>query len=497
MNLARYCLTRAAPDPGAVALEVVGPGGALLERWTYGDLTASVLSVAGGLAGAGLMRGDRILLRIGHSSDFPLFFFGAIAAGFVPVPSSALLTGPECDMLLADSGAVAVIHDGATPLPQPRDGVRFIGPEGIAALKAAPQGAFADTQRDDPAFIVYTSGTSGRPKGVLHAQRAASGRRPMDQGWYGISGSDRLLHAGAFNWTYTLGVGLMDPWANGATSIVYDGLRDPHVWPDLLEATGATLFAAVPSLYRRILKYGDVEPHRFPRLRHGLTAGEALPAALHEEWTRRSGRPLYEALGMSEISTYVSSGPQVPTRPGSPGKPQAGRSIAILPEEGGDTPLPFGETGLLAVSRDDPGLMLGYWQRPQDTAEVMRGSWFLTGDRARQDADGYLWYEGRADDVMNAFGYRVAPEEVERVIASHPDVADVAVTAVPAANGISLVTAFLVPREGAALDADAVAAFVVERLAEYKRPKVYRLMADLPRTPSGKLQRKALWRENS
>ncbi len=497
MNLARYCLTRAAPDPGAVALEVVGPGGALLERWTYGDLTASVLSVAGGLAGEGLMRGGRILLRIGHSSDFPLFFFGAIAAGFVPVPSSALLTGPECDMLLADSGAVAVIHDGKTPLPQPRDGVRFIGPEGIAALKAAPQGAFADTQRDDPAFIVYTSGTSGRPKGVLHAQRAASGRRPMDQGWYGISGSDRLLHAGAFNWTYTLGVGLMDPWANGATSIVYDGPRDPHVWPDLLEVTGATLFAAVPSLYRRILKYGDVQPHRFPRLRHGLTAGEALPAALHEEWTRRSGRPLYEALGMSEISTYVSSGPQVPTRPGSPGKPQAGRSIAILPEEGGDTPLPLGETGLLAVSRDDPGLMLGYWQRPQDTAEVMRGSWFLTGDRARQDADGYLWYEGRADDVMNAFGYRVAPEEVERVIASHPDVADVAVTAVPSANGISLVTAFLVPREGTALDADAVAAFAAERLAEYKRPKVYRLVPDLPRTPSGKLQRKALWREPS
>ncbi|ADZ68558.1 class I adenylate-forming enzyme family protein [Polymorphum gilvum] len=493
MNLARYCLTNAAPPAGAVALEVVGPGGAVLESWSYGRLEDTVLRIAAGLHAEGLDAGDRVLLRIGHSSDFPLVFFGAIAAGLVPVPTSAMLTATECDGLLADSGAAAIVHDGHTALPHETGAARLIGPDGIVALKRAPRGTYADTAADDPAFMVYTSGTSGRPKGVLHAQRAARGRAPMYAGWYGISPADRLLHAGAFNWTYTLGVGLMDPWANGATSVVYDGPRDPDVWPGLIETAGATLFAAVPSLYRRILKYAALDRASFPTLRHGLTAGEALAADLHREWTQRTGRPLYEALGMSEISTYISSGPDVPTRPGSPGKPQAGRRVAILAEERAECrPLPDGETGLLAVHRSDPGFMLGYWQRPDDTRAVLHGDWFLTGDRAHRDADGYIWYEGRADDVMNAFGYRVAPEEVERVLAAHPDVAEAAVTAVEVRGGITLIAGFVVRRSGASLDEAALAAWANERLAEYKRPKAYRFVDSLPRTPSGKIRRKGL-----
>jgi 4-hydroxybenzoate-CoA ligase len=205
-------------------------------------------------------------------------------------------------------------------------------PEGIAQLKQSDPGEFENTAADDPAFLIYTSGTSGTPKGVLHAQRAAAARAPMYQGWYGIHADDRLLHAGAFNWTYTLGVGLMDPWANGATSVVYDGPRDPQIWPEILTASNATLFAAVPSLYRRILKYGEVSEGSFPNLRHGLTAGEALPAELYHAWKARTGRELYEALGMSEISTYLSSSPIVPVKPGSPGRPQTGRKVAILDE---------------------------------------------------------------------------------------------------------------------------------------------------------------------
>ncbi|WP_106754500.1 class I adenylate-forming enzyme family protein [Pannonibacter carbonis] len=492
MNLARYCLTNAAPPATDVALEVVGPAGVPLETWTYGRLEDTILRVAGGLRRLGLAEGERILLRIGHSSDFPLVFFGAIAGGFVPVPSSALLTASECDLILADSGAVCVLHDGATSLPAERIGVRFLGPDVLANLKAAPAGAYAGTQPDDPAFLIYTSGTSGYPKGVLHAQRAALGRRPMDRGWYGMTRHDRLLHAGAFNWTYTLGVGLMDPWANGATSIVYDGPREPDVWPGVLEGSRATLFAAVPSLYRRMLKYADVTPASFPALRHGLTAGEALSGSLHADWHFRSGRPLYEALGMSEISTYISSGPEVPTRPGSPGKPQEGRRVAVLAEEGDDRPLAHGTAGLLAVHRSDPGLMLRYFGREAETAAAFRGDWFLTGDRARFDADGYLWYEGRADDVMNAFGYRVAPEEVERVLATHPDVAEVAVTTVAAGNGVDLIAAFIVLRQGSAADEADIAAMAAAGLAEYKRPKLYRFVDELPRTPSGKLLRRSL-----
>lgn len=492
MNLARYCLTNAAPEPDKVALEVVGPGGVCRETWTFGELCQRILAVGAGLQNTGLQRGDRVLLRIGHSSNFPLLYFGAIAGGMVPVPTSSLLTASETHTILADCGAAAVVHDGHTVLPESA-GTRFFGPKDILALKeTAPEG-FAETAPDDPAFLIYTSGTSGTPKGVLHAQRAAAARQPMYQGWYGITASDRLLHAGAFNWSYTLGAGLMDPWANGATCIVYDGPRDPEVWPQLLETSGATLFAAVPSLYRRILKYADVSQNSFPDLRHGLTAGEALSEVLYTDWTARTGRDLFEALGMSEISTYVSSGPGVPVKPGSPGKPQPGRKITILDEQSDAVrPAPPETPGLLAVHRNEPGLMLGYWNRPEETEAAFKGNWFITGDRARADVDGYYWYEGRADDLMNAFGYRVAPEEIERVLSRFPGVAEVAVTALRNTVGIDLITAFVVPQGRSVLDQAALADFAGEHLAEYKRPKQYRVVEDLPRTPSGKILRKAL-----
>lgn len=491
-NLARYCLTSAAADPAKLALVVAdGPGGRIVERWTYADVTAGILAVAAGLREADLAPGDRVLLRVGNTSLFPLLFFGANAAGAVPIPTSTQLTAAEADWILADSGARIVLGDGSGALPAPRPGVAVLTGTDLHRLRAARPAGFAATRADDPAFLVYTSGTSGRPKGVLHAQRVILGRAPMVRGWYGLGPDDRLFHAGAFNWTYTLGAGLMDPWVAGATSIVHTGDRPPEVWPDLLERTDATLFAAVPGLYRRILKYAPVGPKRMPALRHGLTAGEALKAPLWQEWVDRTSRPLYEALGMSEISTYLSSGPDVPTRPGSPGKPQPGRRLAILPGEGGTAPVPAGATGILAVHRSDPGLMLGYWGRPEETAAAFRGDWFLTGDLARFDADGYLWYEGRADDQMNASGYRVAPEEVERAVALHPDVAEVAV-AERAAGPITIVTGFVVPRPGATLTAADLDAHAAAHLADYKRPRAWVFLDELPRTPSGKVLRRSL-----
>ncbi len=229
-----------------------------------------------------------------------------------------------------------------------------------------------------------------------------------------------MLHAGAFNWTFTLGTGLTDPWANGATAIIYTGEKDPAMWPRMMAETGATLFAGVPGVYRQMLKYAKPAPTDFGVLRHGLMAGESPPPGLFEDWEARTGRPLYEALGMSEISTYVSSGPGVPRKPGAVGKAQAGRRLAVLPLDGGSGPLPAGEEGLLAVHRSDPGLMLGYWRRPQEERDVYRGEWFVGGDIAVIDADGYVFHRGRANDLMKALGYRVSPLEVEAVLAEHP-----------------------------------------------------------------------------
>ena len=359
-------------------------------------------------------------------------------------------------------------------------------------LREGPRADYADTSADDPAFLIYTSGTTASPKGVLHAHRSAFGRRPMYQGWYGIGPDDRMLHAGAFNWTFTLGTGLTDPWANGATAIIYTGEKDPALWPRLIAETGATLFAGVPGVHRQMLKYAKPTPTDFGVLRHGLMAGESPPPGLFEDWEARTGRPLYEALGMSEISTYVSSGPGVPRKPGAVGKAQAGRRLAVLPLDGGSEPLPAGEEGLLAVHRSDPGLMLGYWRRPQEERDVYRGEWFVGGDIAVIDADGYVFHRGRANDLMKALGYRVSPLEVEAVLAEHPSVAEVACVEVKVRADVSVIAAFVVAHPGTSHDAGEIERFAAERLAAYKRPRCIVFVDALPRTANGKLMRQSL-----
>ncbi len=528
--MARYCLGTGSPrDPGHVGLLVVHDHADPLagaERWTYAELREAVLACAAGLLGHGIQPGERLLLRMGNTSDYALLFFGALAAGIVAVPTSAQLTAEEVGFLLADSGASAIalspqldLATGSLLRVAPDDVARWLrhrpaprvdhlgGDDGRAGgpadgqpyeRRADDRDGFADTDAEDPAFLVYTSGATGVPKGVLHAHRSAWGRRPMYAGWYGIGPSDVVVHAGAFNWTYTLGVGLTDPWANGATAVVYDGERDAAVWPRIIEAVGATMFAGVPGVFRQVLARGEVEQHDLRTLRHGLTAGEALAPSLWAQWRQRTGTELYEALGMSEISTFVSCGPAVPTKPGSPGRPQEGRRVGVLPVEGGTAPVPMGQRGLLAVHRSDPGLMLHYWNRPQEQAAAFRGEWFVSEDLVHIDEDGYVIHHGRADDVMTSMGYRVSPLEVEHCLAQHPAVADVAVTEVEVRDGVRIITAFVVPNPAGvtgrdtAHDGEALLAHARAHLAAYKCPRRVVFVPTLPRTANGKLVRREL-----
>jgi acyl-coenzyme A synthetase/AMP-(fatty) acid ligase len=241
-----------------------------------------------------------------------------------------------------------------------------------------------------------------------------------------------------------------------------------------------------------MLKYGALETGSFASVRHGLSAGEVLSPALFHQMIEHTGLTLYEALGMSEISTYVSSSPDVPPKPGSPGRPQPGRAVAILPVEGGTEPLRAGESGLLAVHGSDPGLMLGYWNRPDEEREVFRGDWFVGGDLATMDEDGYIWFEGRNDDLMNAFGYRVSPQEVENVLLGHPAVAEAGVAQVRVREGVSIIVAFVVAASGVECDVAAILAHAEQHLARYKLPREICFVDSLPRTPNGKLLRREL-----
>jgi acyl-coenzyme A synthetase/AMP-(fatty) acid ligase len=487
-NMAAHTFAPALRTPGKVALEVLAGPGVVAERWTHAALAEAVRRTAGGLAARGIGRGDRVLLRLGNSADFPVLFFAANALGAVPVPVSAQLTPAELGPILADVAPALVCLGPGLGLPE-APGAPVIGAGEIAALRRHDPAPFAATAPDDPAYMVMTSGTSGRPKGVLHAQRAAWARRMMWDGWYGLTPDDRVLHAGALNWTYTLGAGLTDPWAAGATALVHAGPADRHVWPRLAGAHAATIFAAVPGVYRQMLDAPGLA-EGFAGLRHGLSAGEALPGSVRAAWTGATGRPIHEALGMSEISTYVSSCPARPAPAGATGYPQRGRRVAILPDADAE-PLPRGEDGLLAVSRRDPGLMLGYWRRPEDTAAAFRGEWFLTGDRARMDADGAITHLGRADDVMNAGGFRVSPAEVEAALLAHPGVAEAAAVELATGSGATVVAAFYVPRDGALPEAQ-LAAHCAGRLARHKCPRVFRALDVLPRDANGKLLRRRL-----
>lgn len=495
-NAARYCLSDNDTPRHALALTVATDASHGID-WSYGEIETAVLRSAAALLHRGIGRGDRVVLRIGNEPSFPIAFFACLTIGAIAVPTSTQLTPREVQGIVEDCGAVLAIvgQEHAVSLPCPS-----VAPSDLLASNDE-RAAYAPLSADAPGYIVYTSGSTGRPKGVLHAHRAVFARRSMWRGWYGLRADDVMLHAGAFNWTYTLGAGLMDPWAIGARTVIYTGEKDPSVWPVLAERFRPTLFAAVPSLYRQILKYGDNLKPSFASLRHGLTAGEALPEALRQTWRETVGCQLYEALGMSECSTFISSSPAVPVRPGTVGRAQLGRKVAVLPSDvasdtDGTAPLPVGEQGILAVHRDDPGLMLHYWNRDAEMAEVFRGPWFLTGDLVSTDPDGYISHHGRADDLMNAGGFRVAPQEVEGVFAGVEGVADCAVGVVeiprPGHPPVEIVAAFVVPAAGANLTEEGLLSAAGKTLAAYKTPKAAVILASLPRSVNGKLRRKEL-----
>ncbi len=493
-NLARYCLSEnARTQPDRIGLTIVGDAGAL--QLSYARSTRRCAGSPLACGRSGLPRGARVMIRMGNEANAALAYFAAIAAGYVALIASSQLTFEEAEFLRADSAASALLLGAEFERePHAADSFSTLRPDTLSRLfETEPLADYEDTGRDEPAYLVYTSGTTSRPKGVLHAHRAAFARRLMYPHWMGLTSADTMLHAGAINWTYTLGVGIVDPFACGAEAVLYNGKPDASIWARLIEERRATIFAAVPGVYRQILKHGAPETHDLSSLRHGLSAGAALSPQLLAEWRARTGKEIFEAYGMSEISTFVSSGPTTPVHPGSPGRPQPGRIVAALPRDGGTEPVPCGEPGLLAVREDEPGLMLRYWNRDEEEREARRGEWFVSGDLVSFDADGYVHLQGRADEVMNAGGYRVSPAEVERCLLAHPDVAEAAVAERPGREeGTSIIKAYVVLRDGRDPQESDLLGYCAEHLAAYKRPRAVVRLDHLPRNANGKLMRAAL-----
>ncbi len=481
---------------------------------TYGELARRTSQFAQLLRKRGVSPGDRVLIRLPNSLDYPTAFLGAMKSGCIAVPTSTLLTVDEVLYLAKDSGAKVLVMDhpmweqlAPRVSEAPEAKLVLLSGKGkhidglaVTALDLKPAldeitvwSAPHATHASDPAYLVYTSGTTGYPKGVLHAHRALIGREPASEYWFNFNPNsvDRILHSGKFNWTYVLGSGLMDPLYRGKTVIVHEGKNDAITWTRLIAKHKATIFIGVPTVYRQIIQKTTANGETVPSLRMCMSAGEHLSDDMLAAWRTRFGMDIYEAVGMSEFSYYLSQSIHRPIRAGSAGFPQPGHDIKLLDPDTLQA-VPHGEEGMIAVPEADPGLFLRYWNMPEETVKYLHDGYFFTGDYAKIDEDGYLWFLGRKDDIIKSFGYRVSPYEVERVLKSHPAVADCACIGEQIEKDKLLVVAYVIAQPGVDVSAEQLQAYGQQHLATYKVPRRIYLAKEFPRTKNGKILRREI-----
>lgn len=480
--MAAYVLNCAPALGDKCALSVVGND--TQQDWSYQQIETAVRGCATGLLQMGLKPGARILMRLGNTPEFPILFLAAITAGLVPVPTSTQLTTVEVDKICNDLSPDLIVASDGVALPTNAP-CKILNAKTLQTFHSLPPAFYDMGDPNRLAYIIYTSGTSGQARAVCHGHRAIWARRMMLTGWYGMTAHDRILHAGAFNWTYTLGTGLMDPWTIGATALIPSPDVQPADLSGLMAHHTASIFAAAPGVYRQMLK-SDVTP--MPTLRHGLSAGEKLPERVRGQWNTTTNTMIYEAFGMSECSTFISGSPTHPAPDGASGYPQTGRRVAILKSDG--TPAAHDTPGILAIHTEDPGLMLGYLDQPAETAAKRVNEWFLTGDTCQMAEDGAITYLGRDDDMLNAGGFRVSPLEVEAALTSHPDIHEAAAVEVSVKADTTVIAAFYTSDKP--LDLTDLQTYAKTRLARYKIPRIFVQIDTLPKGANGKLLRRSI-----
>ncbi|WP_419767707.1 aldolase/citrate lyase family protein [Arcobacter sp.] len=483
---------------------------------TYKDLAKKSDQVANFLTSIGIGARDRVLVCLKNSLAYPISFFGSIKVGIIAVPTSTLLSGSEVKYLAEDSQASAIVmsatmYENLVPYLENVDNLKTIivaaidsvdnlkKPKGINvyALNEILKNGDATpnhykSKSGEPAYLVYTSGTTGYPKGVLHSHRSLVGRTPATEYWFNFKENDRIMHSGKFNWTYVLGSALMDPLYNGHTVIAYEGANDASTWINLIKKHKCTIFIGVPTIYRQIIQKTDFKIDDCPSLRYCMSAGEHLSDEMLGLWRERFKQDIYEAIGMSECSYYISHSVNNPIRPGSAGFVQPGHIVKLLDpntlEEVGTE-----EEGMICIGVDDPGLFLEYWQLDDETAKAKHDGYFFTGDYAKKDKDGYIWFIGRKDDIINTFGFRVSPHEIERVVKTHDKVADCVAFGLDIEKDKTLVAIAVIGHKPLSEEEEAeILKYSQENLAKYKAPKRIFAISDYPRTKNGKVLRKQL-----
>ncbi len=476
---------------------------------TYGQLDERVRRLAAGLRGLGLRREERVLLLMLDCNDWPVSFLGALYAGLVPVAVNTLLTADDYAYMLEHSRAQAALVSGAL-LPtlaaamtkSDHEVTKVIVSRPAAPLRPdqidfdafvqaqAPAPKAAPTGPDDPGFWLYSSGSTGRPKGCVHSHgnpywtSELYGRNVL-----GLRDSDVCFSAAKLFFAYGLGNALTFPMSVGATTLLMAERPTPDAvfkrWRGGGGGVKPTVFFGAPTGYAGMLAHPALPARSDVALRLTSSAGEALPAEIGERFKRHFDVDIIDGIGSTEMLHIFLSNQPGNVRYGTTGWPVPGYDIELRAEDG--KPVADGEPGDLYIQGPSAAMM--YWGNRAKTRETFQGGWTKSGDKYVRNADGTYTYSGRSDDMLKVSGIYVSPFEVEATLVQHPAVLEAAVIGVPDAEGLTKTKAFVVLKQGGKATEDELKAFVKDKLAPYKYPRMIEFVADLPKTATGKIQR--------
>lgn len=496
--------------PDHLAMHWVGANGEE-QKVSFAELASRSNQVAHSFLNLGLSKGDQVLVDLPNVIAWWETMIGLCKAGLIAIPATTLLTekdieyrveAAEIDAVVADNTIAEKVDHVAEQLPglkhkilvgrEPRAG--WISYEDCVA-EGSRESSFERTKSDDPALIYFTSGTTGAPKMVLHTHASYGiGHRITARFWLGLEARDLHWNLSDTGWAKTAFSGLFGPWIAGSTIFVRDhpGKFDADDVLKCLSEYPITSFCAPPTVYRMLVQK-DLSGFRPQKLDQCMAAGEPLNISVLKRWREATGLTIGEGYGQTETVILCCSIPDLPVKPGSMGLPPPGIELAVVDPQG--IPLPTGKSGEIAV-RVEPnrpvGLFQEYWHNPEATAKCYRNGWYLTGDCASVDEEGYFWFVARADDIITSAAYRIGPFEVENALMQHDAVAEVAVVGKPDPDRTEIVKAFVVLAEGYH-PTEAMKRELQQHTklatAPYKYPREIEFMKELPKTPSGKIRR--------
>jgi len=470
---------------------------------TYRELFESVRACGGMFRALGVQTGDRIGIAALDCPEFIISFLGSAAIGAVAVPASTMLSASELGYILHHSAAkVAVVTvDQLDKIREVRNGLRALQTVLLVDGQSEDTLNFSEVlSQSDPvgvepvddesaAFILYTSGTTGPPKGAVHVHRNLPHTvRTYCSHILQVKAEDRLFSSSRLFFAYGLGNSLSFPLASGASAILCKPRPTPPLIAEIFRQYHPTIFFAVPAAFRALLEYTRAGNRlEVDSIQFCVSAGEKLPERIFHEWREVTGLDILDGIGSTEMLQMFMSNRKDRIKPGSSGRPFAGYEAKIV--DSADNELSGPGTGNLMVK--GASACAGYWKDPEKTAAAMSGDWMRTGDVYRRDQDGDYWFEGRADDLFKVKGLWVSPLEVEDALLACPEVLEAAVVAGIDADGMNRVVAHVVARDATASKnlIEALTGQVSERLPAYKCPEEIHLSGGLPRTATGKLQR--------